>query len=67
MVHQAEPLCKNYNYEEITKLRYVKTIHNPEEIKIFYCPRCRKEFHEYEVIWSNYEWLYRDELKEWDE
>lgn len=65
MMHQAEPLCRICNSDEITRLRYVKTILNPEEIKIFFCPKCKKEFHEYQIIWSNYEWLYQDETKEW--
>lgn len=68
-IHNAEALCmvcSNVD-NEIIKLRYERTVLNPEEIKIFYCHRCRKEYHEYNVIWSNYEWLYREELKEWGE
>lgn len=56
------PICtpKPFN---ITRLRFVRTILTPEPVMIFYCPKCRKEFHEYQVIHSNYTWLYEEEEK----
>ena len=57
------PMCTPIPFN-ITRLRYVRTILAPESVMIFYCPKCRKEYHEYQVIFSNYTWLYIEEEKE---
>lgn len=63
----AEALCPVCTPEprNITRLTFVKTILNPEPIMIFYCPKCRKEFHELQCIFSNYTWMYIDEEVEY--
>ena len=60
MMHQAEALCPECCPLEIVKLKSIRTILNPEPIQIFFCNNCKKEYHEYQVIWSNYEWLYEE-------
>lgn len=57
------PICTPIPFN-ITRLRYVRTILTPEPVMIFYCPKCRKEYHEYQVIFSNYTWMYIEEEKE---
>jgi len=59
-MHQAEALCPKCAPLEIIKLKSIRTILNPEPIQIFFCNNCKTEMHEYEVIWSNYEWLYEE-------
>jgi len=59
-MHQAEALCPKCAPLEIIKLKSIRTILNPEPIQIFFCNNCKKEYHEYQVIWSNYEWLYEE-------
>ena len=59
-MHQAEALCPKCAPLEIVKLNYIRTILNPEPIKIYFCINCKTEMHEYEVIWSNYEFLYEE-------
>ena len=59
-MHQAEALCPKCAPLEIIKLKSIRTILNPEPIQIFFCNNCKTEMHEYDVIWSNYEWLYEE-------
>lgn len=55
---QAEPYCKLHRI----KLTFVRIEYG---VKIYYCPKCRKEYTEFPdispIYWSNYEWLYDNE------
>ena len=64
MMHQPEALCPECSPLEIVKLKSTRTILNPEPIEIFFCNNCKKEYHEYQVIWSNIQslsaWILRE-------
>ena len=59
-MHYAEPYCKIH----YLKLRFVRIENN---VEIYYCYKCNKEYTEYSdispIYWSNYEWLYNKDDK----
>lgn len=60
-IHIAQPYCKKHKY----MLKFVRIESN---VEIYYCNKCHKELTEYsdisDIYWSNYEWLYILDKKE---
>jgi len=50
---QAKPICKK-------DLSFVDYLRTENKVMIYFCKKCRKEYHEYQLYWSNYEWLIKE-------
>ena len=66
-MHQAEPYCKKCKIKMLFSHAIIDT-DSDFELEFYICPKCYTvacENDKSKLYWSNYEWLYKDEEKEW--